>query len=157
MELLPTLSDDFACYTCLRLKPRSAFALKQTKLSRGKFGQGPSKRVCLDCGFKNGRHRPGQTMKFGTELQVYCGGSESLQKRFCSRCYWCDSCIRKGTAKVLRKGDWAKPNGEAREIILDFATSVGIILGKKQSLRSAGAVYRSCSRGLCMSSRAALE
>lgn len=154
MELLPTRSDDFACYTCLRLKPRSAFALKQTKLSRGKFGQGPSKRVCLDCGFKNGRHRPGQTMKFGTELQVYCGGCETLQKRFCTRCCWCDSCITKGTAKVLRKRLWAKPNGEASEVILHNICGNHTWEGPEPGLRG-----RSLSivQSWAMSSRAALE
>lgn len=57
-------------------------------------------------------------MIIGTELQVYCGGCETLQKRFCINCCWCDSCIEKGTATVLRKGQWAKPNGEASEVVI---------------------------------------
>lgn len=118
MELLPTRSDEYACYTCLRLKPQSAFTMRQTTHSQGKLGQEPRKRFCLDCGIKSGRHLPGHMMKIGTELQVYCGGCETLQKRFCGRCCWCESCIRKGPVKVLRKGQWAKPNGEASEVIL---------------------------------------
>ena len=45
---------------------------------------------------------------------------ETLQQRFCSNCGWCENCIRKGnlTVEVLRKGRWAKPNGEAGEVVL---------------------------------------
>ena len=105
MELLPTRSGDYACYTCLRLKPRSAFGLKQTKRSRGKTGLG-------SCG----KVTPGSIINNGTELQVYCMGCETLRRRFCSECHWCDSCIRKGAVEVLRKRPWAR-YGEANEVI----------------------------------------
>ena len=117
-EILPAYWDNYACYNCLRLKPRSSFATKQTRSPRGKGGRDAYKRICLECGFRTGKHIPGQNMKIGTELQVYCGGCETLQRRFCSTCRWCESCIRKGTATVLRKGEWAGPNGEASEVVL---------------------------------------
>lgn len=112
-ELLPMRSHDFACYTCLRLKHRSAFAKRQTKSRRGKVGQAATERMCLDCGFTNGKHTPGSPMKIGAELQVYCFACTTLKRRFCIHCHWCDSCISKGTARGLRKGVHAGPNGEA--------------------------------------------
>lgn len=105
-EHLQIHEDDHACHTCLRLKLRSKFTVKQTKGLRGKNGQGSYQRIFLDCGFRTGRHIPGHRMKIGRELKVHCGGCETLQKRFCRLCLWCGNCIEKGTAMVPRKGGW---------------------------------------------------
>ena len=44
---------NYACYTCLRLKPQSAFGKKQTRWRRGKWGQDSYMRRCLDCGLSS--------------------------------------------------------------------------------------------------------
>ena len=114
-ESLPIHWDDYACYTCLRLKPRSCFAIVQTRSPRGKGARGAEKRFCLDCGLKTHKLLPGQTLKIGSGLSsgmiVYCGGCETLKGRFCTKCRWCDGCIRVGTATVLRKCYWNMPIG----------------------------------------------
>ena len=46
------------------------------------------------------------------ELRVLGMGCESLRKRFYTSCRWCNSFIDKWYATVLRKGEWAGPNGE---------------------------------------------
>ena len=116
-ELMPSHTD-YACYTCLRLKPGSAFATSQIKSRRGKHGKAFHTRTCLDCGFSIGKHSPGSFLKIGDEMQVLCMGCEIMRKRFCTLCQWCDSCIKKGSAIVLRKGQCAGPNGEAREVTI---------------------------------------
>lgn len=55
-ELLPTHSNDYACSTCLRLKPRSTFTTSQTRVSRGKSGQHACKRICFDCSCRNDKY-----------------------------------------------------------------------------------------------------
>ena len=109
---------DYACYTCLRPKPRSAVAKRQTKSRRGTFGKASHKQICLDCGLTTGKHSPGSFLEIGEELQVLCMGCEALRKRFCTLCRWCDSCIDKGYAIVLRKGQWAGPDGEAGKVTM---------------------------------------
>lgn len=118
IEQVSTNSENYACYTCLRLKPRSAFAKGQTRTPRGKSGHNARARICLDCGFSTGMHTPGSMMDIGGELQVLCMGCDTLRKRYCMSCRWCDSCISKGTATVSRKGQRAGPNDEAREVVI---------------------------------------
>ena len=118
-ESLPNRSDDYACYTCLRLKPRSCFVTRQTISPRGKCGRDDHKRFCLECGLKIRKLSPGHTLRTSSEVIVYCEGCETLKKgRFCTKCCWCDGCIGVGTATVLRKGSWALPSGEAGKVIL---------------------------------------
>lgn len=117
-EQLSTIFEDYACYTCLRLKPRSDFAKGQTRTPRGKSGHNARARICLDCGLSTGMHTPGSMMEIGGQLQVLCMGCETLRKRSCLSCRWCDSCIGKGIATVLRKGRRAGPDGGAREVVI---------------------------------------
>ena len=117
-EKLSVNFDNYACHTCLRLKPRSAFAKRQTRPPRGKLGQIGHTRICIDCGLTTGKHTPGSVLFDGGEPRVLCIGCMTLRKRFCFSCHWCDSCISKGSATVLRKGCWAGPNGEASEVVL---------------------------------------
>lgn len=117
-EQVSTNSENYACYTCLRLKHRSAFAKAQTRTPRGKSGYNARARICLDCGFSTGMHTQGSMMDIGGELQVLCMGCETLHKQYCMSCRRCDSYISKGTAIVSRKGQWAGPNGEAREVVI---------------------------------------
>ena len=116
-ESMKTHSNDYACYTCLRLKPRSAFAKRQAKGRQGKLGINGYTRICLECALSTGRLTPGSIIETGREMQVLCMGCETLRKRFCTWCRWCDSCIGKGFATVLRKGQWAV-NGEASNVVI---------------------------------------
>ena len=117
-EDLPTHSNDYACFTCLRLKPKSSFSTGQTRSPREKWCEEAHTRICLECGFKTGKYVPSQILKNGAELQVYCGGCETIQKRFCKTSCWCDCCIRNGTATVISEGEWAKPHGQACEVVI---------------------------------------
>ena len=116
-EFMPGQTD-YACYTCLRLKPRSAFAKEQTKFKRGTFGKASHSQICLDCGLRTGKHCPGSILVIGKELQVLCMGCKILRNQFCTLCRWCDSCIHRGYAIVLRKGGWAGPNSKARKVTM---------------------------------------
>ena len=78
-ELMPS-HNNYACYTCLRLKPRSAFAKRQTTSGRGTFGKASHTRICLDCALSTGKHYPGSFLEIGKELQVLCMGCEILRK-----------------------------------------------------------------------------
>ena len=121
-ERLPNHTEDFACFTCLSLKSRSSFAKSQTRLKRGKNGHSSRERFCLDCGFKARKYTYGNVMMIGEELHTRCCSCETLQKRFCKNCCWCDSCIRNDSEQavsVLRMGQLADENGEARKSILD--------------------------------------
>lgn len=57
-ELLPIKLDDYACYTCLRFKPRPTFGTRQTRSILEKLGQSAHKRYCFECGSMPGNHLP---------------------------------------------------------------------------------------------------
>ena len=118
-ESLPNHSDDYACYTCLRLKPRSQFARKQTRSPRGIWGKDAHKRFCIECGFKVGKCPPARIVWIDQERWVHCRGCEMLQRTFCKRCGCCDNCIDKSTEKTTEKIHWGKLNGEASEVNRD--------------------------------------
>lgn len=144
-ELSAGRTDDFACYTCLRLKPRSSFGKRQTRGKNGKNGQNPTGRFCLDCASEHRRYAPGNTLEINGKWQVCCYDCETLQKRFCTRCRWCDGCIGKGTVTVRRKGEWATPDDRADEVSMR-----NVCEGhdwKEPEQRSAGPVSRSTRRG----------
>ena len=117
-EMLPENSEKFACYTCLRLKPQSAFVLKQTKKKKSKFSPDAGNRFCIDCGCKYGKITPGHILKTSAGLRVSCIGCEKPQDRFCTLCYWCDGCASKGIVTMERRRDWVKPGDGARKISL---------------------------------------
>ena len=85
-ELFSPDPENFACYTCFRLKPQSTFVLKQTKRRRSKLGRDAHKRFCTECGCKYGKHKPGSIFITSAGLRVSCVGCESLQDRFCMKC-----------------------------------------------------------------------
>ena len=58
---------NYACYICLRLKPRSAFGKKQTRSRRQTFGDESYKRRCLDCGLNTGKINPDSFFKIDKE------------------------------------------------------------------------------------------
>ena len=94
-ERMPTHSDDFACFTCLRLKSRSSFGKIQTKWKHGKNGDCPRERFCVDCGTKTRKYNRRNVMTIGKELHMLCCICNTFHKSYCKGCGWCDSCIRK--------------------------------------------------------------
>ena len=94
-ERMPNHSDDFACFTCLRLKSRSSFSRRQTRMRRGKNGESPRERFCVDCGIEAQKYNRRSVMAIGKDLQILCCSCKTFQKHYCIGCWWCDSCIRK--------------------------------------------------------------
>lgn len=118
-----TISETRSYYQCglMTLLATLAFASNidrpllrgRPNLDGGKSAR-PLRNECVSIvAFTNGKHTPGSPMKIGAELQVYYFACTTLKRRFCIHCHWCDSCISKGTARGLRKGVHAGPNGEA--------------------------------------------
>ena len=95
-ELQPHNDDYYACFSCLDLKPSTAFTTFQigTKLSNG---NGYSyQRYCLDCGIRNGKHRQGTSLRMGgpkSKPMILCGVCTSVQAYFCEKCLCCSGCI----------------------------------------------------------------
>lgn len=114
----PIRPSKYACYTCLRLKPRSAFAKAQFHSGRGTYGKYSHTRICLDCDLSAGKYDSRSFPTIEDEMQIPCRGCEILRKSFCKLCHWCDGCIKIGYAIKLRNGDWAVPNGEARTVTM---------------------------------------
>ncbi len=120
LEMSPSRTKDYACFTCLTLKHRSLFTLRQTKGKRGKNGWEYDLRWCLDCGIKENQFWPGCVVNLaadGVDPVVYCGACTTLQLRYCELCFWCASCIEKRSVKVWRRGEWRNARGEASEVI----------------------------------------
>ena len=95
-ERMPTHSNDFACFTCLRLKSRSSFSRRQIRLKRGKNGDRPRERFCLDCGIEAQKYNRTSIIVAGEVQLLLCLRCQTLQKRFCGACRLCDSCIGNG-------------------------------------------------------------
>ena len=75
---------NYACYTCLRLKPRSAFSKKQTRRRREKWGQDSYMRRCLDCGLSSCIDKG-----YATVLnQGYYPGKKSSMRRYLQERVW---------------------------------------------------------------------
>lgn len=93
LELSRT-NPDFACYTCLRLKPKDEFTVKNTKGKKGKHGQNWFERCCLSCCLEKNTFTPGSLVrtKDGQEVQAVCRGCKKLEDDFCARCIYCREC-----------------------------------------------------------------
>ena len=117
-ETLPENKNRYACYTCFRFKPQSNFIMKQTQRRRSKLGADARKRLCIDCGYKNGKHVPGRIFKTSAGLRILCDGCETLRNRFCLCCSWCNECISKGAVTMVKWRQWVKPGLGAREILV---------------------------------------
>ncbi|KAM0802338.1 hypothetical protein BDR22DRAFT_887575 [Usnea florida] len=107
-EQLPTHSDDFACFTCLRLKSRSSFGKSQTRSPRGKDGDNSRERFCVDCGIKARKYNRSCIIVISENKLLLCRRCETLQKRFCEACRLCDSCIGKGYS-ICQNHNWIGP------------------------------------------------
>ncbi|KAF6236128.1 hypothetical protein HO173_005757 [Letharia columbiana] len=91
VELRPRHRENYACFSCLRVKPKIAFTVSQLGAKKSRNGAYSSGRFCIDCGVRDKRFKP------GTVLDI--AGDESHPKAFCRSCstiqsYFCGKCQR---------------------------------------------------------------
>ena len=117
---------NYACYSCLCLKPAAHFTLAQVN---GDYDKGRDcktrgrlwdQRFCIDCGTEQKKFRRGQLLEMagGAKPKAFCAACRSVQDYFCPQCRWCVACIaslRTWTARVGRcrsttgEGRWSSP------------------------------------------------
>ena len=112
VELRPRHRDNYACFTCLRVRPMTAFTASQlgakTSSRNSAYSYG---RFCLDCGIENKRFRPGSLLVIAGDQshpRVFCGSCSTIQSYFCSNCHWCAACIARTKAF---KSSWSRSLG----------------------------------------------
>lgn len=96
VELRPRHRENYACFTCLRVRPMTAFTVSQLGTKTSRNGAYTSGRFCLDCGVENKRFKPGSVLDIAggeSHRKVFCGSCLTVQSYFCSRCHWCAACI----------------------------------------------------------------
>ena len=97
-ELRPKNAASFACFSCLNLKPQTAFTMTQVHSANGKGHPHTYKRYCLECGIRDGKYKPSALLRmagYASTVKVLCGGCASVQTYYCSRCLCCSGCIAK--------------------------------------------------------------
>lgn len=84
--------EHHACYTCLHVKPTSAFADRLYALQKTKWGRSVrTERFCIACGVARGRYKRGAYLKIGGVLHVVCrscgvvhrADGDRIRKHFC--------------------------------------------------------------------------
>lgn len=100
VELWPRHREHYACFVCLRVRPKTAFNITQLGAKTSKNGAYSSGRFCLDCGVEKKRFKPGTVMTIAGEPhpKVFCGSCSTVQSYFCGKCCWCAACIAKTKA-----------------------------------------------------------
>lgn len=101
VELQPRHSDGYACFTCLRVRPMTAFTVSQLGAKTSKGGAYSSGRFCLDCGVEHKRFKPGSVLNIAgdeSHPKVFCGSCSTVQSYFCGKCHWCAACIARTKA-----------------------------------------------------------
>ena len=86
----------YACFSCLCLKPETAFTFSHIGQKTSQCRPRCYDRFCLDCGIVNGAYSAGTSrLMAGSEStrKVLCGVCMSVQSYYCSRCYCCKGCI----------------------------------------------------------------
>ncbi len=122
LELLPRNDNNYACFSCLRLKPITSFTTAQVGAKNSRNGVSSTKRSCLECDVQKGKIKPGRFLYIAKKrciettsanmcngcqamrpclksvestLAVMCGGCLTIQTYFCDDCYWCMGCVMK--------------------------------------------------------------
>lgn len=96
VELRPRHRDDYACFTCLRVRSMTAFTITQLGAKTSKNGAYSGGRFCLDCGVENKRFKPGTVLIIAgdeSHPRVLCDSCLTVQSYFCGKCHWCAACI----------------------------------------------------------------
>ena len=109
VELRPRHRDSYACFTCLRVRPMTAFTASQLGSKTGSRNSAYSYgRFCLDCGIENKRFKPGSLIVLAGDQshpRVLCSSCSIIQAYFCSKCHWCAACIARTRAF---KASWSR-------------------------------------------------
>lgn len=97
LELKSRHIPNYACFSCLCLKPQSAFTVAQLCAEDGRFGDRFHKRFCVDCGVRDSKFGAFSVVRVAGQprLRVFCGACLSIQNYFCGRCHCCNGCIAK--------------------------------------------------------------
>lgn len=101
--------NDFACYDCDKMKPKSEFNRTQTRLRRGKNGTQCCLRRCMACLRGKSLITPGSVVKMndGSGSQICCLVCSTMQRDWCQKCRLCRKCTERGTVRAWRKRDRA--------------------------------------------------
>lgn len=108
VQLRPRHRDSYACFTCLRVRPMSAFTASQLDVKTRNHRTYPYERYCLDCGVENKSFRPGTILIMAGDQahsRVFCGSCSTVQSYFCGKCHWCAPCIARTKAFKM---SWSK-------------------------------------------------
>lgn len=111
LELRPKRQDDYACFYCLCLKPRTVFTSAQLERRPkvDKYGNVHSGRFCLDCGIGNRKLIPYSVLTMGGDEstpKVFCGACSSVQSYFCRTCHCCSGCLTRARTWTGRAVLW---------------------------------------------------
>ena len=101
VELRSRHRDSYACFTCLRVRPMTAFTASQLGAKTRSNNAYAYERFCLDCGIENKRFKPGTILIIAGDQshpRVFCGSCSTVQSYFCGRCHWCAACIARTKA-----------------------------------------------------------
>lgn len=115
LELLPKHQHDYACFSCLSLKPHTAFTTTQLTPMDNICSSYNSKRFCLDCGVKGAKFKAFSRLNIGEDelwSKVFCGACSSVQPLFCPRCHCCGGCLARMKTWTGRAALWQQSGGE---------------------------------------------
>ena len=107
VELRPRHCEDYACFTCCRVRPKSAFTASQLGAKTSGNGTYSGRRFCLDCGVQSKKFEPGAILIIaGNEShpKIFCGSCSTIQSYFCGKCHWCAACIARTKAFRMSLG-----------------------------------------------------
>ncbi|KAK8169316.1 hypothetical protein IWX90DRAFT_173285 [Phyllosticta citrichinensis] len=98
LEKLPQNDSSFSCTKCWRLKPRTAFGIKQLLRKRGKGNSQSHKRFCIECGMA-GIFSPGSLVWPSDPVdsqyphQWVCCNATLQRTGACGSCSKCSLCL----------------------------------------------------------------
>lgn len=96
VELRPRHRENYACFSCLRVKPKIAFTVSQLGAKKSRNGAYSSGRFCIDCGVRDKRFKPGTVLDIAgdeSHPKAFCRSCSTIQSYFCGKCRWCAACI----------------------------------------------------------------
>lgn len=107
--------NNYACFSCLRLKPQTAFTTTKPGSKSLKNGFYPFARFCLDCGIRDAKVKPFTLLKMAgdeSKPKVFCGSCSSVQRSFCGLCCCCTGCLAKLRTWTGRAAQWHRNGGK---------------------------------------------
>jgi len=105
----------YSCFSCLCLKPHTAFTSIELDVSRGWNRSYYSHRFCLDCGVRDGKFKPFTVLYVGEDYsrpRVFCGACLCVQAYFCNSCHCCSGCLARAGTWTGRAALWQQTGRE---------------------------------------------